>query len=41
MLQELEEGITQFVVNKHQSIPTQEMTFLKNWEARFQLVQVH
>lgn len=40
MLQELEQGVMQFAVNKGQSNPTQEMMLLKSWEARFQLVQV-
>lgn len=41
MLQELEEGVMQFSVNKDESGPNKEITLLKDWEARFQLVQVH
>ena len=39
MLQELEEGVMHFIVNKESVSPGEE-TFIKNWEARFQLLQV-
>ncbi|XP_064394848.1 serine/threonine-protein kinase ATR-like [Halichondria panicea] len=38
MLQELEEGVMHFIVNKDSVSPGEEM-FIKNWEARFQLLQ--
>ena len=40
MLQELEGGVMHFVVNKSNVSSSQEEIFMKNWEARFQLVQV-
>ncbi len=40
MLQELEDGVMHFIVNKKTVSHSEEESFMKNWEARFQLLQV-
>ncbi len=40
MLQELEEGVMHFVVNKNEVIFSEKQEFFRNWETRFQLIQV-
>jgi len=39
MLQELEDGVMHFIVNKSTENQEAQTVFLRNWETRFQLVQ--
>lgn len=40
MLQELEEGVMHFIINKKSVSLSENKELMKNWDVRFQLIQV-